>query len=113
MRRLLIGLLALGMLTGCASQLDGLAPVSGDDIAQVRIATIDAVLGQKLTIRDAPVCTKVDDGISCVGSLTDGATIQSTVLGTSPDDMTVVVNGTVIYDGPIASVLDEAARSAP
>ncbi len=95
---------------GCSSQIAGLAPVGGDDLATARIATIDAVLAQKLTIRDAPVCTDAGDFISCVGTLTDGAVIQATTQGPDGSDLSVVVNGTVIYDGPIQRIIDEAAQ---
>lgn len=98
-----------GVLTGCASQVSGLAPVGGDDVTGLRIAVIDVLLEQKLTIRDAPVCTDTGEGYSCVGSLTDG----SEIVATSPDPdattMTVLVRDITIYDGSVQDVLDRAA----
>lgn len=102
-------MLAVPVLAGCASQIDGLAPVSGDDITGLRIAAIDVLLENRLTVLDAPVCTAAGSGYSCVGSLTDG----SAVVVTSPDadatTMTVTVGGTTIYDGSVKEVLDRAA----
>lgn len=100
-------------LTGCASQIDGLAPVGGDKTTALRIAAIDVILAQQLTIRDAPACVQVDGDYSCIGSLTDGDPIQVTAPGPDLTDMTVIVGGDiVIYQGPVQQVLDEAAQDA-
>ena len=97
-------------LTGCASQVAGLAPVGGDTGAMIRTAAIDVLLAQKLTIRDAPDCADIGDGYSCVGSLTDGSTIVVTAPGDEPVTMTVFVGDLVLYDGSIQQVLDDTAR---
>ena len=98
------------LLAGCGSQIDGLAPVGGDDITGLRNAAIDVLLERRLTVRDAPVCTDTGEGFSCVGSLTDG----SEVVVVSPDadatTMTVLVGGMTIYEGSVQEVLDRAAR---
>jgi hypothetical protein len=100
-------------LAGCASQIDGLAPVGGDKTTALRIAAIDVILAQQLTIRDAPACVQVDGDFSCIGSLTDGDPIQVTAPGPDLTDMTVIVGGDiVIYQGPVQQVLDEAAQDA-
>jgi hypothetical protein len=106
--------LAAASLSGCASQMDGLAPVGGEGITALRIAATDVILAQQLTIRDAPACVQVDGDFSCIGSLTDGDLIQVTAPGPKLTDMTVIIGGDiVIYMGPVQQVLDEAARNRP
>lgn len=105
-------LLAAGALTGCASQLDGLAPVGGDALTGVKFAATDVLLARKLGILVAPVCTETGETVSCVGSLTDGAPISVQAdIGTKPHTMTVTVGGSVIYDGEVQKILDEAAHA--
>jgi len=110
-QRLATGLLltCAAMLAGCGSQIDGLAPVGGDDVTGLRNAAIDVLLERRLTVRDAPVCTDTGDGFTCVGSLTDGSAIV--VVSPDPDatTMTVSVGGTAIYEGSVQEVLDRAA----
>jgi hypothetical protein len=104
--------LAAGALAGCASQLDGLAPVGGDAMTGVRFAATDVLLEKKFGILEAPVCTETGDTVSCVGSLTDGAVISVQAdIGTKPHTMTVTVGGNVVYDGEVQKVLDEAAQA--
>ena len=108
----LVAALAAGALAGCASQLDGLAPVGGDAMTGVRFAATDVLLEKKFGILEAPVCTETGDTVSCVGSLTDGAVISVQAdIGTKPHTMTVTVGGDVVYDGEVQKVLDEAAQS--
>ena len=99
-------------LSGCASQIGGLAPVGGDALTGVRIAAVDVLLENKLGILEAPVCTQVAKSVSCVGSLTDGSvvTVEADV-STTPDTMVVTVGGTTIYDGDVQAVLDKAAQA--
>jgi hypothetical protein len=104
--------IAVASLAGCASQIDGLAPVGGDKTTALRIAAIDVILAQQLTIRDAPACVQVDGDFNCIGSLTDGDLIQVTAPGPDLTDMTVIIGGDiVIYMGPVQQVLDEAAQA--
>lgn len=104
--------LAVGALAGCASQLDGLAPVGGDALTGVKFASTDVLLEKKFGILEAPVCTETGETVSCVGSLTDGAVINVQAdIGTKPHTMTVTVGGSVVYDGEVQKVLDEAARA--
>ena len=50
--------------------------------------------------------------MSCVGSLTDGAVINVQAdIATKPHTMTVTVGGSVVYDGEVQKILDEAARA--
>lgn len=108
----LAGALAMSALAGCASQLDGLAPVGGDAMTGVKFAATDVLLERKLGILEAPVCTETGDTVSCVGSLTDGAAINVQAdIGTKPHTMTVTVGGTVVYDGEVQAILDEAAHA--
>lgn len=59
MRRLLLIIAPLLVITGCASQVAALAPVGGDDITAVRFAAIDVLLAKGVAIMQAPVCTEV------------------------------------------------------
>jgi hypothetical protein len=105
-------LVSSAVLSGCASQLDGLAPVGGDALTGVRFAATDVLLERKFGILEAPVCTETGTTVSCVGSLTDGAPISVTAdIGTKPHTMTITVDGAVVYDGDVQSVLDKAARA--
>jgi hypothetical protein len=106
-------LLGGAVLSGCASQIDALAPVGGTNRIALRTAAIDVLLQDKLTIRDAPQCVKAGDGYSCVGSLTDGSAIVVTSPGTDLDTMTVMVGDVVVYDGSVQAVLDAAAQQSP
>jgi hypothetical protein len=104
---------SVGLLCGCASQLDGLAPVGGDAMTGVTFAATDVLLQQKFGLLQAPVCTQTGDTVSCVGSLTDGAVINVQAdVGRTPHTMTVTVGGAVIYQGEVQKILDDAARAA-
>jgi hypothetical protein len=98
------------LLSGCASQVDALAPVGGDDIQAVRTAAIDVLLEARLTPMEAPVCTYDGAGVACSGSLTDGSAVVVIAPGKHPTDMTVKVGSTLLYDGPVQDVLDKAAQ---
>jgi hypothetical protein len=101
---------AAAILAGCASQLDGLAPVGGDAMTGVKFAATDVLLEKKFGILEAPVCTETGNTVSCVGSLTDGAAINVQAdIGVKPHTMTVTVGGDVVYDGEVQKILDEAA----
>ena len=101
----------VGALAGC-SQIDGLAPVGGDSLTGVKFAATDVLLERKLGILEAPVCTQTGTTVSCIGSLTDGAVINVQAdVGTKPHTMTVTVGGSVVYDGEVQKILDEAARA--
>jgi hypothetical protein len=105
-----VAVLAVVTLAGCASQLSALAPVGGDALTGVKFAATDVLLEKKFGILEAPVCTQVGNAVSCVGSLTDGAVISVQAdIGTKPHTMTVTVGGSVVYDGEVQKILDEAA----
>ena len=99
---------AVFILTGCASQVSALAPVSGDDVASVRTAANDVLLDHQIAILRAPVCTKDKTAISCTGETGSNEAISVT----SPLDgtMTVKVGKAQIFQGSVADVLDVAAR---
>lgn len=100
------------VLAGCGSQIDGLAPVGGDAMTGVKFAATDVLLERKLSIMEAPVCTETGDTVSCVGSLTDGSAVSVQAdISEKPHRMTITVGGSVVYDGDVQSVLDNAARA--
>jgi hypothetical protein len=112
MKRLLAVAALLLALTGCASQISGLAPVGGDDITGVRIAAIDVLLQNGVAIKSAPICREVDKGYACTGTTVDGKAIEVTADDDADDPaMVVTVDGKVIYRGSMMSKLDEAAQA--
>lgn len=102
-------LTVLTVVSGCASQLDALAPVGGDDLTMVRSAATTVLLANDLQILDAPQCEKSAIEITCAGALLDG----SEVLVVAPLDpfgsMTVTVAGDVLFDGDLKKVIEQAA----
>lgn len=106
---LLVG--AAVALSGC-SQLAALAPVGGDAIAEVRYGAIDVLLARNIDLLDAPTCTAAVDGVTvtCSGSTLDGRSIE--VVSSTADDaqLDVTVGGSAVYSGPLADVIDAAAR---
>lgn len=111
MRRLALLAAPLLLLTACASQIDALAPVGGDDITAVRFAAIDVLLAKGVAIMEAPVCTDVAAGFTCTGTTADGAVITVTSPDTVPLTMQVAVGSTIVYSGSVQDVLDTAARA--
>jgi outer membrane murein-binding lipoprotein Lpp len=103
---------ASALMTGCASQIDGLAPVGGDARAGVATAATNVLLERKFGILQVPICTEAGDVVSCVGSLTDGQVISVRAdVGATPYLMTLTVGGAVVYEGGVQAVLDDAARA--
>lgn len=99
------------VLAGC-SQIAALKPVSGDSESTVRNAVINVLVDQKVAILVAPVCVAAGSDFTCTGSTVDGKPIDGKATGTSPYDMTVSVDGKVIFTGNAEDVLDRAAQVA-
>lgn len=97
-------------LAGCASQLEALAPVGGDDVASVRAAATDVLLANNLEILEAPTCDKSETEITCEGALIDGSAILVTAPLEPFEQMTIIVAGEELYDGSIQQVLDDAIQ---
>ena len=97
-------------LAGCASQLEALAPVGGDDVASVRAAATDVLLANNLEILEAPTCEKSETEITCEGALIDGSAILVTAPLEPFEQMTIIVAGEELYDGSIQQVLDDAIQ---
>lgn len=102
--------LVLITMPGCASQLDALAPVGGDDISMVRTAATTLLLANDLEVLDAPKCTKSDTEIACNGSLVDGSKVTVQAPTDPFGEITVTVGGEVLFQGQVASVIDKAAQ---
>lgn len=111
-RHVVLGALAALTLlvSGCASQINALAPVSGDTVFIVRTAAVDVLIDEGLSIKQVPICTTDDTGIVCTGTLVDGSDITVTAEGKKPTTMTITVSGDVVFDGSIQQVIDDAAR---
>lgn len=97
------------LLTGC-SQVQALAPVGGNGLAEVRFAAIDVLLAAGVTVEVAPVCTAQPAAITCLGRAGGGDAITVSSPGSAARTMTVDVGDRRLYDGPVADVLDAAAR---
>ena len=111
-RALVVGMAAAALaLSACASQIAALGPVSGDGLTGIRTASIDLLLEEGYAILRAPVCTQEAKSVACEGTLVGGAVV--TVTGdvtTKPYPMTLRVDGAVIYEGDVQSVLQRAAE---
>ena len=108
------GLLVIGS-TGC-SQVDALAPVSGKDLVEARVAADDVLLTQHVAILTAPMCPPPDKGvatISCTGRTVANELITITVVpGPDTDALDVTVGSRSIYRGTVQDVLTAAAGPA-
>ena len=101
--------LPAALLTGC-SQVKAISPVGGR-ITLVRFAAIDVLIGQRVDVMTAPVCTEnAAHSISCVGATVKNEAVTVTSVGDDSANMQVMVGGTRIYDGSIQDVLDANAR---
>lgn len=113
MRRLLSAVAAICVVSAVAgcSQVEAIAPVGGDRLAEVRYAGIDVLVEEGVPILTAPVCTEATDAtVTCVGETVDGDAIEVTSAGTSAGDVTVTVGGSTLYEGSLQSVLEKAMR---
>jgi hypothetical protein len=113
-RRLFLTAAAVALaapLAACGSQIDALGPVSGDGLTGVRTAATDILMEEGYNILRAPVCTQVANQVTCEGSLVGGASVAVTADVTSdPFPMTLTVDGEVIFNGDVQTVLDRAAQ---
>lgn len=105
---LILATVACGLLLSACSQIDSLTPVGGAAVTSVRNATNDVLVDQQVSILVAPVCTEVDSGFTCTGSTTDGREILTKAGGTSPYELTILIDGEVIYTGTAKEVLEAA-----
>jgi hypothetical protein len=105
---LLLAAAAGGLLLSACSQIDSLTPVGGAAVTSVRNATNDVLVDQQVSILVAPVCTEVDSGFTCTGSTTDGREILTKAGATSPYELTISIDGEVIYTGTAKEVLEAA-----
>lgn len=111
MKRLIFATSLVIALTGCASQISGLAPVGGDDITGVRSAAINVLLQNGVAIKRAPTCQETIEGYACSGSTTDDRAIAVSATKGDNTVMVVDVGGIVVYRGPVQDILDQAARA--
>lgn len=102
--------LVLSGVSGCASQLDALAPVGGDDLSMVRTAATTILLANNLEILDAPQCEKSETDITCVGSLFDGSEVLIEAPLEPFGSMTVTVGGSVLFEGDLKKVIEAQAE---
>lgn len=98
--------------TAC-SQITNLAPVSGGPLATVRNGVYDVLVANKVDILVAPQCVQEATQFSCAGTTTDGKPIEATATLTTPYSMTVVVGGSVLYEGDVQEALQQAAEESP
>ncbi|MCC6854975.1 MAG: hypothetical protein IT189_02815 [Microbacteriaceae bacterium] len=108
MRRLIpLALLAL-TLTGC-TQLAAIAPVGGARVSEVRYAALDLLVRDDVDVLVAPVCEMADDReVTCSGTTLNGGTIEVVSSASDQANLTVTVDGSVLYSGSIQDVLESA-----
>lgn len=91
------------------SVYDGLAPVSGDRASNVRIATIDYLVGTDVPLLVVPDCLASAAGeVTCTGSTPAGVVLTSHSPADDPDRVEIRVGEKVVYDGSIEDVLAAA-----
>lgn len=102
-------------LAGCASEVIGLASGGSLNEAILSAATVDVLVGQKVTILAKPVCvvsTTNPADYTCNGKAAKGEPIVTTVTdgqsGNTNPHMSITVGGTSVYQGEIVPVLNNA-----
>lgn len=111
MRRLVavVGFASLALLAGC-SQVSALAPVGGDALRMVSIATGDLLESKGIEVMVVPVCTQTAKAATCAGTTMDGLDITVTADLNSPITMIVTVGDAQVYSGQAQEIIDKAAR---
>jgi hypothetical protein len=100
-------------LSGC-SQTAALAPVGGNDVTEVRFATIDLLLANDVDVLDAPVCAAgAGSAIGCHGTTVEGDEITASATSAANTTLTVMVGSRTIYSGSLLAALDTAVRPTP
>lgn len=107
MRRL-AWLVLVPVVAGC-SQIDALAPISGVPITTVTIAASDVLASEDVAMLTWPVCEPVNEGFTCDGTTTDDEPVKVEVTG-DPMNMTVMVDGKSIFEGPVQTVIEKAGE---
>ncbi len=99
-----------GALSGC-SQIDALAPVGGDTLAEVRFAANDVLVASGVEVLTAPVCVASTTAITCEGATAEEAAILVKTTSADETSLEVTVGGTTLYSGSLQDVLDDAATA--
>lgn len=97
------------VMPGCASQVSGLAPVSGAGMYAVSTAAKDVLVAQGVDILVAPTCVQAAS-ITCMGTTVSGQQIVVSAPGKGTTTLTITIGGTTVYTGSIRDVLDRAAQ---
>ncbi|MCC8930928.1 hypothetical protein [Rhodococcus sp. I2R] len=101
-----IGAVALALVLAGCSQVDALAPVGGAGVADLRYATNEVLLEKGVDILVAPVCDGQGLALRCVGETVGNETITATSTSEDESSFDLVVGTSVIYSGPVQSVLE-------
>lgn len=109
----LVGVVAVGAVVVAAGSVrsvyDGLAPVSGDRASNVRVATIDYLVGSDVPLLVVPDCLASAAGeVTCTGSTLDGVALTSRSPADEPDQVEIRVGEKVVYAGSIEDLLAAA-----
>jgi hypothetical protein len=98
------------LLSGC-SQLAAIAPVGGNRVSDVRYAANDILVDREVDVLTAPVCEMAEDReVTCTGETFDGEPIEVLSAADDQSNLTITVGGTVLFEGAIQDVLDDAIR---
>jgi hypothetical protein len=104
-----VWLLAAPLLVGC-SQVDALQQVSGVPLATVEIAVDDVLVDQDVNVLTSPVCSEADGEFTCAGTTLDDKPITVTVPDDQTQVMTIKIDGTQIFSGPVQEVIEKAGE---
>lgn len=109
---LALAIAAVIALTGC-SQVQALAPVGGNRLAEVRFAVMDVLTRHDVAILTAPVCSSDRSGtVVCTGTAVGHRPLVGRSDAGTPTELRVSAGSDVLYAGPLQDVLDAAARAA-
>lgn len=100
------------LLAGC-SQLAAIAPVGGARVSEVRYAALDVLVDREVDVLTAPVCDEVSGEVTCTGETFEGDVISVVSPADDQATVTITVGGSVLFEGAVQDVLDDAIRPAP
>lgn len=105
MRRLIAGVALVLTLSGC-TQVDALAPVGGAGIADMRYATNEVLLENRIDILVAPVCSGEGLELQCIGETVNSETITATSTSKDASTFELVIGTETVYSGDVQTVLE-------
>ena len=79
-------------------------------LATVEIAVDDVLVDQDVNVLTSPVCSEADGEFTCAGTTLDNKPITVTVPDDQTQVMTIKIDGTQIFSGPVQEVIEKAGE---